>query len=222
MMKRVLLGITLLMNCLLVFAQESGDQDKDRQYVTDQLRLSLYQEANSSSAVVKLLQSGDLLIIDELKGAYALVTTPDGARGWVKRGFLVTNPTSNILLREEQLKTRELALEIEKLSDSKTVIDQYEQDMQELVERIDLLQTENIQATDSITQLQLDIEAKQQEIDRKDEDDAPALLVLRDTLIKYWQIISLVVIAIIALSFLVSKIIVEARIKRKFHGIKIW
>jgi uncharacterized protein YgiM (DUF1202 family) len=102
MIKRIILGVTLLMGCAAVSAQETTDQDKDRQYVTDQLRLSLYSQASSSSQVVELLQSGDILEIEQIQGPYAFVTTPDGTKGWVKRGFLVTKPTSNLLLLEEQ------------------------------------------------------------------------------------------------------------------------
>ena len=222
MIKQISLGLALVLYSLLLFAQDTGDQDKDRQYVTDQLRLSLYERADSRSPVVKLLQSGDLLVIDELSGPYALVTAPTGERGWVKRGFLVSSPTSNILLREEQQKLEDLAVEIEKLNNSKTVIDQYEKDMDKLVEKIDLLETDSQTAAETISELQQEVEAKQQEINRKDEDSAPAMLVLLDTSKRYWKILLPIFIGIIFLSFLVSKAIVETRIKSKFHGIKIW
>lgn len=232
MLKQIILGLTLLISCISLFAQETAaqetalprtvDQDKDRQYVTDQLRLSLYTQANSSSQVVKLLQSGDLLEIEQVKGPYALVTAPNGARGWVKRGFLVTKPTSNILLLEEQKKTASLTAEIEKLANSKVVIDQYEQDMDKLVEQVGILESEKQQANQSLAEMEQQLEAKQLELDRKDEDSAPALLVLSDTFRKYWQIIVPIIIVIILMSYLVSKKIVETRIKARFHGIKIW
>lgn len=210
------------MGCAVVSAQETTEQDKDRQYVTDQLRLSLYAQASSSSQVVKLLQSGDLLEIEQIQGPYALVTAPDGTRGWVKRGFLVTKPTSNLLYEEEQKKTEQLTAEIEKLGNSKVVIDQYEKDMDKLVEQVDALETEKQKANEAIGDLQQQLEAKQAELDRKDEDSAPALLVLMDISKKYWQIIVPIILVIILLSYLVSKQIVEARIKSKFHGIKVW
>jgi len=222
MLKRIFLGLTLFLGCTLAFAQEASDPDKDRQYVTDQLRLSLYAQANSRSQVVKLLQSGDLLLIDEIQGPYALVTGPDGTRGWVKRGFLVTKPTSNIQLLEEQQKTAALTAEIEKLGNSKVIIDQYEKDMDSLVEKVDTLETEKQKATESIAELQQEIEAKQLEIDRKDENNTPAVQVLMDTFKNYWEYIVPIIVLILFLSFLVSKKIVEARIKSKFHGIKIW
>jgi len=222
MVRKIFLGLTLLLACASTHAQEASDNDKDRQYVTDQLRLSLYSRADSRSEVLKLLQSGDLLLIEEIQGPYALVTAPGGTRGWVKRGFLVTKPTANILLLEEQKKNQELATEIEKFSNAKVVIDQYEQDMDKLVEQVGALEAEKQQANESITELQQLVEEKQAELDRKDENSAPALLVLQDTFIKYWEIIVPIIFAIILLSYLVSKQIVEARIRSKFHGIKIW
>jgi SepF-like predicted cell division protein (DUF552 family) len=219
---KILLGVALLSYCVLLSAQEVSDQDKDKLYITDQLRLSLYQSANSQSPVLKLLRSGDLLIIDELSGPYALVTAPGGVKGWVKRGFLVSNPTSNLLLRDEKQKTEQLTAEIEKLGNSKVVIEHYEQDMDKLVVKIDELETERQQATETIAELQQLVEAKQLEIDLKGDDNVPALLVLRDTFKNYWQLIIPMIAVLILLSFLVSKVIVEARIKSKFHGIKIW
>ncbi len=221
-MKTIVLGLTLLLSVAAAVAQEASDQDRDRQYVTDQLRLSLYAQPNSSSQVIKLLQSGDLLEIEQIQGPYAFVATPEGTKGWVKRGFLVTSPTSNLLLREEQEKTASLAAEIEKLNNSKVIIDQYEKDMDKLVEKIDELETEKQQAEVSIQELQQEIEVKQAEIDRKDEDSAPAMAVLFDTFKSYWELIVPVLLVIVLISFLVSKEIVEARIKAKFHGIKIW
>jgi ABC-type bacteriocin/lantibiotic exporter with double-glycine peptidase domain len=169
-----------------------------------------------------LLQSGDILEIEQIQGPYAFVTTPDGTKGWVKRGFLVTKPTSNLLLLEEQKKTADLTAEIEKLSNSKVVIDQYEKDMDKLVGQVDTLEAEKQQAKEEIGDLELKLEAKQRELDRKDEDSAPALLVLMDTFLKYWQILIPIILVIVLLTYLVSKKIVEARIKSKFHGIKVW
>ena len=222
MLNKILIGVALLSYSMLLSAQEVSDQDKDKLYITDQLKLSLYSNASSKSKVIKLLKSGDLLMVQELSGPYALVIAPGGVKGWVKRGFLVSTPTSNRLLEVEQQKTEQLTAELEKLENSKTVIAQYEQDMDKLVVKIDELETEKQQAAGSITKLQQEVESKQREIDRKDADSTPALLVLWDTFRKYWQLIIPMIAFIILLSFLVSKVIIETRIKSKFHGIKIW
>jgi len=94
--------------------------------------------------------------------------------------------------------------------------------MDKLVVKIDELETDKQKANESNAELQQLVEAKQREIDRKDDDNPPAMLVLWDTFRSYWQLITPMIALIILLSFLASKVIVEARIKSKFHGIKIW
>jgi uncharacterized protein YgiM (DUF1202 family) len=221
-MTKLIFTLTLTICSLQAFAQDAATTAKDKQYVTDQLRLSLYQDANSQSEVLKLLQSGDLLIVDEIRGPYALVTAPGGLRGWVKRGFLVTSPTSNILLEEERKKNTSLAEEIEKLSDSKVVIDTYEKDMDEMRRKMESLETEKNEASEAITTLEQKLVDKQLELDRKRQNNEPAIKVLTETFLLYWKIILPGLLALLLLCFLLSKVIIESRIKARFHGIKIW
>ena len=222
MPKRIILGVALSIYCALLSAQDTTDSDGDRQYVTDELRLSMYSNANDNSQVLKLLQSGDTVDIIQIQGPYALVLGPDGTRGWVKRGFLVAEPTSNILLAEERQKTESLAAEIEKFSNSKAVIDQYEKDLDSMSARLAAAEDVNQQAEQTIAALEQQIEDKQRELDARHEDGIPALLVLWDTLKNYWPYIAPVVLLIVLLSYLASKAIVEARIRSRFQGIKIW
>jgi hypothetical protein len=169
-----------------------------------------------------LLQSGDALLIDEIRGPYALVTAPNGTRGWVKRGFLVTSPTSNLLLREEREKNASLFDEIEKLSNSKTIVDAYEKDMDEMTASMERLRIEKQQAEDTIVRLQQKVLDKQLEIDQKSEDSEPTVQILWETLRQYWEILVPALLALLLLCFLISKMVVESRIKARFHGIKIW
>ena len=222
MWNRICCGFIVLMLAGPLAAQEASDDDRDRQYVTDQLRLSLYEGPNSSTRVIKLLQSGDLLEIEQISGAYAFVTDPEGTKGWVKRGFLVTEPTGRIMLQEEQQKVRELEAEIDKLANSKVIIDQYEKDMDAMVEKIDALELDKQKALENIAELEREIEAKQRELERKEADTTPPWIVLSDTFLRYWQFIVPIVLVVVILSYLVSKKVIEARIKSKFHGIKVW
>lgn len=222
MTKNLIVGLLLATFSSLVWAQDAGDTEKDRQYVTDQLRLSLYEEPSSQSKVLKLLQSGDVLLIDEIRGPYALVTDVSGAHGWVKRGFLVANPTANILLREEREKNASLFEEIEKLSSSKVVIDTYEKDMDGLVEKMEKLRDEKSEAEATIEALRQEMLEMQSSLELRKLNRLPLLELLEDTLKTYWQIIAAVFVSLLLLCFLVTKSIVESRIKRKFHGIKIW
>jgi hypothetical protein len=221
-MTKIFLALILTICSVQAFAQDSTNTEKDKQYVTDQLRLSLYQDANSKSKVLKLLQSGDALLIDEIRGPYALVTAPDGTRGWVKRGFLVASPTSNLLLRDEREKNASLFEEIEKLSNSKTIVDTYEKDMDEMTTSMERLRIEKQQAEDTIDRLKQEVLDKQLEIDQKNENNEPTVQILWETLQQFWQIIVPALLALLLLCFLISKKLVENRIKARFHGIKIW
>jgi len=64
--------------------QNLKQEVKERQYVTDKLRLSLYKKADSNSGTLKLLSSGDVLDVLERSGPYSKVITVDGKTGWVK------------------------------------------------------------------------------------------------------------------------------------------
>ena len=222
MMNKLTLGLTLILFSLSLAAQDTSDSEKDRQYVTDQLRLSLYEGPNSQSKVLKLLVSGDVVLIEEIRGPYALVTSEDGSRGWVKRGFLVTTPTATLQLREERQKNVDLLDEIEKLSNSKVIIDTYEKDMDALTEKMREVEYDHEQAVETIADLENELVRKQQELDRKLENNEPAVIVLWDTLRNYWRIIVPILLGLVLLSFIATKLIIESRIKRKFHGIKIW
>lgn len=219
MLKRTFLGLALMAYCVMLPAQ---DNNGDRHYVTDELRLSMYSNANDNSQVLKLLQSGDSVDIEQIQGPYALVLGPGGTRGWVKRGFLVTEPTSNLLLAEEKQKTAQLAAEIEKLANSKTVIEQYETDMDAMAARLASIENEKQQAQAAIAALEQQIEAKQRELDARYEGGFAAWLTLRDTASHYWPYLLPIVALIVLLTSLISKTIVESRIKARFQGIKIW
>ena len=222
MKNKLILALILTTYCVLVSAQDAETTANDTQYVTDQLRLSLYQEATSGSSVLKLLQSGDALIVDEIRGAYALVTAPGGQRGWVKRGFLVTSPTSNLLLDEEREKNVSLIEEIEKLGNSKVIIDTYEKDMDELIGKIELLEIEKGETNEAVVTLQQKISDQQLKLDRKAENNEPIADVLLEIFLRYWKIIIPGFLGLLLLCFLISKVIIESRIKARFHGIKIW
>jgi hypothetical protein len=219
---RLILALTLTIYCLLASAQDTANADKDRQYVTDQLRLSLYSNASSDSQVLRLLQSSDILIVDEISGSYALVTVADGTRGWVKRGFLVTSPTASILLSQEQVKNASLLDEIEKLANSKVIIDTYEKDMDEMLGKIEVLKTEKNEVNEAAATLQQKISDLQLKLDRKAENNEPIADVLLEIFLRYWKIIIPGFLGFLLLCFLISKVIIESRIKSRFHGIKIW
>ena len=74
-------------------------------YITDQLRLSLYENAAEKSKILQYLTSGERLEVTQSSGPYAFVTTESGKKGWVKRGFLVSKLPTITLLKQELEKT---------------------------------------------------------------------------------------------------------------------
>jgi len=208
-----------LLAVILISTAQAQDNDSDSQvrYVTDQLRLSLYEQADSQSKVIQLLGSGDKLNVEEIAGPYAKVTTPAGNRGWVKRGFLVSDPTAGLLVAEFEKKNELLKEELEKLNDSKVVLDQYEKDMDSMSDKIAILENEKQKAEQIVVDLETAAEEKLQQ-----EKARPALASLIKIGTIYWQYISLVIVAIIIVGFIIGKLVTEASVKKKFHGIKVW
>lgn len=219
MLNKSIVGLIVLMLTLPAQAQEG---DTDRQWVTDKLRLSLYREADAQSQVLQYLSSGDLLEIEQISGAYAFVTAPDGSKGWVKRGFLVSEPTSNLLLRDEREKISDLEAEIERLGNSKIVIDQYEKDMDALVAKIDSLEQENEIATATVAELRSEIDARDRAEQERANPIGPLPIELLEMAITHWQIVAAAAAVLALLVALITKSLVESRIRKRFHGIKIW
>lgn len=193
------------------------ESEKTVLYVTDQLRLSLYSEANERSNVLLYLTSGDRLVVEEVSGPYAKVTAPSGRLGWVKRGFLVSEPTAVTQLAA-MIETNEvLKQELEKLNNSKIVIDQYEQDMDSMSAQIEALKIENEAAEDTIKQLSIAAEELKQA-----EKQQPTLNVVKKIAIGYWQYLAGAAAFILILGFLFGKSITESAVRKKFHGVKVW
>jgi SH3 domain protein len=207
-------------------AKASEEEVGDIWYVTDRLRLSVYAKANAKSGSLQQLDSGDRVGVLQISGNYALVNTPDGKQGWVKRGFLVPGPTASLLLEEEIKKTSLLSEEIKKLANSKQVIDQYEVDMDALTANIRALENENTQSRQIIVELE-QVAQKKAEIEVAKamsaslNKDSP-LAALRTTAISYWQYLIPILLLSILVGFLIGKYFIELRIRRRFHGLKVW
>lgn len=67
-------------------------------YVTDQLRLNLFEKPNSQGATLKSVQSGTALVVLEREPGFARVRTPDGITGWVKSAYLVVDKPATLVV----------------------------------------------------------------------------------------------------------------------------
>ena len=242
MTKYILAGLIFLLPALSTQAQDAATENaateetptaetvtqkpKEMLYVTDQLRLSLYPNANDRNKALEFLNSGDKLGILEIQGPYALVIAPTGRRGWVKRGFLLPKPTSKLLLEEEKKTTQALRLEIEKLANSKMVIDQYERDMDDLTNNLKNAETAQEEAEKTLADMQEAAREKAElEAAIKAAKAAKTTLpieALIETAVSYWQYLIPIFLFFLLLGSFITKLIVDARIKRRFHGLKLW
>jgi len=229
MTKFILTALVLLLvnpNLLAQDTEEVNGESRDIWYVTDQLRLSVYPQASDKSRSLQVLSSGDKLAIIQISGNYALVVTPNGKQGWVKRGFLVPEPTASLLLNQEKLENQVLNQEIEKLANSKMVIDQYEVDMDAMSENFLALEAKNEQFQQTIAELEQASQLKagmEAAIAASFESNmALPIKALLTTAMTYWQYIIPLIVLFLLVGFLTGKWFIEARIRKRFHGIKIW
>ncbi len=235
MTRYLLTGLLFLLPALAVLAQDTGTEavieavpqkPREMQYVTDRLRLSLYPQANDKSRALEYLSSGDKLGILDIEGQYALVIAPTGTRGWVKRGFLLLQPTSKLLLEAEKNKNKDLLQEIEKLANSKVVIDQYERDMDQLTIKLETAEAAKQKAAQKIVNMEQAAREKAEleaaiEAARESKSTLPVQALI-DTASTYWQYLIPIFLGFLLLGSLIAKLIIDARIKKRFHGLKLW
>jgi len=74
-------------------------------YVTDLLRLNLYEQAKSQGSVIKTVISGEALEVLERLPGFAKIRTTDGIIGWTKSAYLVTDKPPRLIVTnmEQQL-----------------------------------------------------------------------------------------------------------------------
>jgi SH3 domain protein len=218
----------LLLSCLVswpAIAQEAGQsaetEVQEIKYVTDKLRLSLYRDANGNSQTIKLLTSGDELKILESSGNYARVKTAEGQIGWVKSGFLVSEPTASFQLIEEKKKNEILAKQLEQYSDTQQLVADYEntiklmkQDETSMSEQLESLQQQLQQSETTTQNLQQQLEAN-----REGKISLQDIIQLAR---QFWYVLAGIALIFIIVGFVSGKQLVESKVKKRFQGMKVW
>lgn len=82
-------------------------------YVTDNLRLGLHQAADTGDRAFRMLESGQQMEVLFRDGNYASVQLPDGVQGHVKAAYLVYEKPAKLLLAETVAERDALRAEIE-------------------------------------------------------------------------------------------------------------
>ncbi|MDH3746638.1 MAG: hypothetical protein OER97_00415 [Gammaproteobacteria bacterium] len=109
-------------------------------YVTDNLRLRMYADAELTS-VVETLVSGDQFEVLSRNSQTALVELADGRQGYVSAGYIVYEKPAKLIVNESQAEMERLSLRVEELQASfaepQALVDKLRQESADLQARLD-------------------------------------------------------------------------------------
>jgi len=103
---RLILGILALLPLAAV---------ADTAYVTDNLRLGLYEAADTSGRPFQMLESGQEMEILSRDRNYANARLPDGTEGWLKSAYLVSDKPAKLIVAETIAERDALVAELEEI-----------------------------------------------------------------------------------------------------------
>ena len=85
-------------------------------YVTDNLRLGLYEAEDTSGRPLRMLNSGQAMEILSRDRNYANVRLPDASEGWVKSAYLVEEKPAKLIVAEITAERDALLAEVEEIN----------------------------------------------------------------------------------------------------------
>ncbi|MEN8686217.1 MAG: TIGR04211 family SH3 domain-containing protein, partial [Desulfuromonadales bacterium] len=107
----------ILIFMLTLLMLSSGQAIADKQYVSDELIITLRRGEGDEYKILKMLKTGTPLeILQEGKADYVFVRTPNGTEGWVKKQYLTNEtpkPTVIAHLEKERDQLREQVNQLE-------------------------------------------------------------------------------------------------------------
>lgn len=231
--KNLWLGLICLITSFSALSQEDITQEEETtqpqaveevqevKYVTDKLRLSVYKQASDKSGSLKLLSSGDVLEVLGKKGPYSRVRTKDGIIGWVKNGFLLSTPTDSIQLVEEQKKNEILTQQLQQYADTQKLVDDYENTISKMdadFKNIEQQLNEKTESLEQLTEEKADLTQQLENMQQNSFQLSDIIILLK----QYWYAAIIIVLLLFLTGFVTGRIIVEAQVKRRFQGVKVW
>ncbi len=87
----------------------------DTVYVTDNLRLGLYEAADTSGRPFRMLDSGQAMEILSRDRNYANARMPDGVEGWLKSAYLVSEKPAKLIVAETLAERDSLLANLEEM-----------------------------------------------------------------------------------------------------------
>ncbi|NQV87210.1 MAG: TIGR04211 family SH3 domain-containing protein [Woeseiaceae bacterium] len=126
----------------------------DTAYVTDNLRLGIYEAEDTSGRAIRMLDSGQAMEILSRDRNYANVRLPDTTEGWVKAAYLVDIKPAKLIVAEITAERDSLLAELEETKNAfaapaatiealKNDARSFDADLAAASERILELETEN-------------------------------------------------------------------------------
>ena len=125
----------------------------DTAYVTDNLKLGLYEAEDTSGRAFRTLDSGQSMEVLIRAVNYANVRLPDGTEGWVKSAYLVDDKPAKLIVAETMAERDALAAEL----------DQAKQAFAEPAETIDRLRQETVSLAAQLESAQAESTALREE-----------------------------------------------------------
>ena len=139
---RLILGVLALLP--LIASAETG-------YVTDNLRLGLYEAEDTSGRPFRTLESGQAMEILLRATNTANVRLPDGTTGWVKSAYMVTDKPAKLIVAETMAERDALSAELEEtraaFAEPAAAIERLENDVTTLSERLAVAEEREDQLT---------------------------------------------------------------------------
>ncbi|MEL7186861.1 MAG: TIGR04211 family SH3 domain-containing protein [Pseudomonadota bacterium] len=129
---RLILGLLVLLPLTAV---------AETAYVTDNLRLGLYEAEDTSGRPFRTMESGQAMEILLRATNTANVQLPDGTTGWVKTAYLVTDKPAKLIVAETMAERDALSAELEEtraaFAEPAATIDALERDAVALNQQIE-------------------------------------------------------------------------------------
>lgn len=118
----------------------------DTAYVTDNLKLGLYEAEDTSGRAFRTLDSGQAMEVMIRAGNYANVRLPDGTEGWVKTAYLVDDKPAKLIVAETMAERDALAAELDQakqaFAEPAATIDRLRQETESLTAQLDSTESE--------------------------------------------------------------------------------
>lgn len=170
-------------------------------YIKEDWRIGFYTEPDSNSAGIGLLRMGQALEVVEIGPDYSKIRTENGSEGWVDNRYIVETPTVVQQLAERERQIERLEDQVETLA-SDSGEDQWQAALKE--ERL---------ARETAQEKLEAVSRENQKLREQLDPDAR----LEATI----TAITLCLVGLVV-GFVVGRRVMEAKVRARFHGMKVW